>query len=135
METEVGAREESLVVAKKETPDQHDAGGAGHEPFSPPRPHTLPVSLPPTPIFAASSAHALGHVPELKPMPASTTARDTWPTSAANQSPGLAPSAPTPRSSLPMTARTHRVETAGIRGGQCRGHIQKPLPTPCFAHA
>jgi hypothetical protein len=38
-------------------------------------------------------------------------------------------------SELPMTARTHRVETAGIRGGQCRGHDQKPLPTPCFAHA
>jgi hypothetical protein len=31
-----------------------------------------------------------------------------------------------------MTARTHRVETAGTHGGQCRGHDQKPLPTPCL---
>ncbi len=96
-----GGREECMVVEKKEPPVKHDAGG--NEPFSPPRPHTLPVSLPPTPIFAPSSAHPLGHVPELKPMPqlppllpALMTARDTWPppTSAANQS---GPPAPTPR--------------------------------------
>jgi hypothetical protein len=105
MDPAIGGREECIVVVKKEQPDKRDAGGAGRDPFSPPRPHTPPVSLPPTPMFGASSAHTLGRVPELKPIPqlpplppASTTARDTWPppSSAANPSPGVGPRAPAP---------------------------------------
>jgi len=86
MDAAGGGRDEALVLAKKEPPDDHGADGAGRDARGRPPRVDIPrevsaLSLPNTPLDAPTPHDARGRAPELKPVQTSSTpvARGTWP--------------------------------------------------------